>query len=383
MITVSRLHAEDFQDCMDLIDLVFSQAHRPHDFVASVPKTNRPEEGCMNHYYGLREDGKLSAAIMSWPMEATVAGHAMKVYGIGNVATLQRCKGRNFMGQTMAAVQKDMAAEGCDYCELGGLRQRYDHFGYEKSGVCYNIQLSLRNCQRGLGDAPDYRFEPLTAGNAEAVAFCRGLYEAGPVVNHRGDDVQWVRHLVSWGAKPWLVRDASGKPVGYLAYAEGYAAELCGISAEAEAGILYAWMAQGNAGSVELTVQPWQRELLRILEAVCESISLHNAHQFKIFHWDRVCAAFFDLKATYAPLLDGRFVLGIEGWGNLALEVKDGKPAVSKTDEPAELTLPALRAQRVLFCMDPAIVADLPAGKAALLGNWFPLPIAWHNRDCV
>lgn len=390
MITIERLKAEDFEECMDLIDLVFSQAHRPHDFVASVPKTNRPEDECMRHYYALREDGKMRSAIMSWEENGFVAGHPIKEYGIGNVATLQRCNGKGFMGMVMDRVQKDMEAEGCDMSELGGLRQRYDHFGYEHCGSHYSATVSLRNCNRCLGKAPEFRFYSLEPEITEKyiTAMCRALYESSPVHTVRGDDKQFLRHLISWGSKGWYALDENELFAGYIsASADGNGfSEFFARDPETKMQMCYAWLAQGYSKNncVSFILRPWEVEAIRSFGMIAESLQISSDHQIKIFNWDKVTEAFFDLKASYAPLADGDAVIGIEEWGNLSLSVQDGKPSVSKTDKEADITLEAKMAERFMFGPHvPYMTTAIPDSKAILFANWFPLPLSWHGCDCV
>ena len=378
-IIIEQLHKEDFDECMDLIDLVFSQAHRPHDFRASVPKTNRPEEELMNRYFGLRENGKLCSSILCWPMEARIGGHDLRFFSLGNVATLHRCGGKGYMAQVMNRVQEYMKESGADLCELGGLRQRYGFYGYERCGERFRFTLSRYNCQKSFLPEKEYSFAPLLADDAAAVMFCRKLYESSPVYNRRGDDRQFVNHLLSFGNRPELVKDQNGVFCGYLVQYKGHINEIGLQNTKDALQVCDAYLRQNDLEEVTVDLRWWQQDLLREFDRISEEISVKSDHQFKVFRWDRVVKAFFDVKAAVFPLLPGRAVIGIEGWGNLSIEVTDGTAAVQKTEEEAQLFLSRSEAHRFIFGPVPGTVAPMDP----VFANWFPLPLGWNSNDCV
>lgn len=378
-ITVEQLHKEDFDECMDLIDLVFSQAHRPHDFRASVPKSNRPEEELMNRYFGLRENGKLCSVLLCWPMEAEISGQSLHFYSLGNVATLHRCEGKGYMAKVMSRVQEYMKENGADICELGGLRQRYGYYEYERCGQRFQITLSRYNCQKSFLPETEYCFFPLSAEDAASVDFCRRLYESSPVWNRRGDDRQFFNHLLSFGNCPVLVKDQKGLLSGYFVQNKGHISEIGLCSAKDVLPVCAAFIQKMNLEAVTVDLRWWQQDLLREFDRICEDITVKCDHQFKVFRWDRVVKAFFDVKAAYSPLLPGKAVVGIEGWGNLSIEVKDGSATVEKTGEDAQRFLSQSEAHRLFFGFVPGTVT----GADPVIANWFPLPLGWNSNDCV
>ncbi|MBR6748691.1 MAG: GNAT family N-acetyltransferase, partial [Clostridia bacterium] len=85
-----HLTSADYEDAMDFMDLVFSQAHRPHDFADLMPTACRPEEEYMRRNLAIKRDGKIRALVLCSPCEVSVAGNTLKMAGIGNVSTHKR-----------------------------------------------------------------------------------------------------------------------------------------------------------------------------------------------------------------------------------------------------------------------------------------------------
>ena len=82
-LETTRLTPAEFEDGVDFINLVFSQNAVPHDFKNLMPKWVRPEHAADNVV--VKRDGRIRALVMSAPMQATVGGETLSVFGIGNV----------------------------------------------------------------------------------------------------------------------------------------------------------------------------------------------------------------------------------------------------------------------------------------------------------
>ena len=121
-------------------------------------------------------------------------------------------------------------------------------------------------------------------------------------------------------------------------------------------------------------------EQIRLLCATAESYRVTYPSRFKILNWQGITDATMRLGAKTAPMLDGEFVLEIEGYGTIRLFVRDGKAGCERTDAAPELTLDRLAAARLLFGpTDPISVADLPP----IPRSWLPLPFSWSAMDAI
>lgn len=383
-LETTRLTPAEFEDGVDFINLVFSQNAVPHDFKNLMPKWVRPEHAADNVV--VKRDGRIRALVMSAPMQATVGGETLSVFGIGNVSTHLDERRSGLMRLAMTRVLDDIQAADADLACLGGHRQRYGYYGFERCGYDFACTLSSRNVRHARVDAPAYTFSVVEGSDDPAMADIRALYERQPVRVERGDDADFYRSLIMWRSTPYVCREPDGRFAGYLCAGNdpSNVSEFFAADESRALGILQTWLESRALHSVSFSVPSWRRTLLRDLTRVCDGIAVVPDHQYRIFHWDRVVGAFLALKAGFAPMPDGELVLGIEGWGNLALRVCAGKTEAAKTALAPAVTLPAFDAMRVLFGPQEAgTVAALPEKAELLLRAWCPLPLSWNAQDNV
>jgi hypothetical protein len=114
--------------------------------------------------------------------------------------------------------------------------------------------------------------------------------------------------------------------VGYLvANAKGDAVtELVGENEEVGVEMARCWAVRGDQGT-NLDLNPAAAGLVRRLGKVCEGVSVRASGNWQIFAWEEVLGALMALRRGMVPLPAGRVVVGIEGYGRLALEVEGGK----------------------------------------------------------
>jgi hypothetical protein len=148
--------------------------------------------------------------------------------------------------------------------------------------------------------------------------------------------------------------------------------------------MLCAWVMRGDAYELRAEVYPWDIPLCREIGMICESYSAAPATQCKIIAWDRFADALLALKHHLTPLICGKAVLGIDGFGTLVMEVTPDGARAYRSEETASDMLSPLTAARLLFGMMPsALTAPLAEENRQLLSAWLPLPFSWNGQDRV
>jgi predicted acetyltransferase len=380
---IERLTAADFEDAMDFLDLVFG-AHRPHDFENLLPVRYRPTDELMSCHYAIRERGKIRAIVGMYPIRWLVGGSTFSVAGIGAVSTHRKSRRAGHMIALMEHCGTLMREQGVQLSWLGGQRQRYQHFGYERCGQADCFSLNASNLRHCFDDEPGIGFEPLRQDDVERVRRAIGLHDAQPVHCERAPE-RFHAYLLDWQNRPHAALDAGGRMVGYLvASAKGdRVAELVAESDETAVRMLRAWTASRGEGEVSVELPAWRVGLLRALGTWCEQVVVRPTGNWRILDWAGVIGALLGLRARSAPLPQGSVSLAIEGYGTLELGVDGERSSCVRSTAGAALTLDALTATRVLCGpLPPSRVIALPR-EAALLDHWCPLPLWLPGQDGV
>lgn len=379
---ISRLRAEDFEEALDVLNLAFGKAP-PRDFESILPALYRRGGEEMSWNFALRERGRIRAIVGLFPLAGRWGGATLRVAGIGGVSCHPHARGRGYMQQLMAHCVQAAPGEGFHLSWLGGQRQRYGYFGYERCGVYYRLALSQTNVRHAFG-AVDFGidFRPLERADHTHLHGAIGLHDAQPF---RGVRAQYRFYdlLLSWSHRPYVAYARDGRMIGYLvARADRTCVtELLAVNeGEPELDVAAAWVQCYGDTSFELP--PWSR-LLPKLARLCEGASASSSGNWQIFAWAAALDALLKTRAALMPLMDGAVVVEIAGYGRVALEVRGGDAQCVRTEATPALQLDAFTAMRLLCGpLPPSLVLPLPAA-AAPLEQWCPLPLFWSRQDAV
>ena len=82
------------QEIIEFIDYVFSKAHRPHDFASLLPKLYGRDGDGAAHHFVIREDGKLAATVLAYPVMMQIGESRLMTLGVGSVSTHPCARGK-------------------------------------------------------------------------------------------------------------------------------------------------------------------------------------------------------------------------------------------------------------------------------------------------
>ena len=380
MADVVQLTGADFDEAIAFLDGVFGE-HRPHDFATLLPSIYQPSDELMSCNHALRVDGRIRAIVGLFPIDWQVGGRLLKVGGIGGVSTHHSDRGKGYMGVLMRHCVERMKAEGFHLSWLGGQRQRYGYFGYEKCGQTISVDLGPANLRHACPAPAELRFEALEPGHSDRLEQAWRMHQAQRV--HCRRRKPWFhRYLRAWYNRPHAALDASGEIAGYLVASPdgGQVVELIGRDEETALAMAPAWVQARDAGSVRFSLPPERWSLVRRLAAVGESVSVASSGNWQVFDWAATVEA---LMGVCDSLPEGEADVGIEGYGTLRMRVRDGRPECLLDDAASGVTWDPATAMRALFGPLAAdLVTTVPPELAALRG-WCPLPLGWLRPDGV
>ncbi len=381
------LHAGEMDALSRLLNTAFTGNPDSRHFEDGLPKMWVDDDAHMSRHIAVFEDGVMAGAVGIYPYDVNIGAKTLRFATVGNIGVLSEYRGRGYMKLLMDAAMDELGQQKIDVSRLGGLRTRYEHYGYEMCGTNCSIRLSKRNAEEAYPDGSDITFHPITADDTAALAFVRQIYNACSVACDRGDDRDLYKTLCAWKNKPYLAYK-NDTLIGYLcASPDGTSlAEHGAMDAPLHTEMLCAWVRGMDAYEVRAEVYPWDAALCRSVMAICETFTASPATQCKILSWDRFTDALLSLKAQSVPLIHGSVTLGIDGWGTLVMEVdSDGARAYRGSAEvPTADTPDVLTAARMLFgTVPPNLCAPLSEHTNRLLSAWLPLPFSWNGQDRV
>lgn len=219
---IERLTANDYDELLNMLNTVF---HKPADntFDMFLPVMWERDDKHMSKHIAIKENGKISAVAGIYPLPAKVHGEDIVFSTIGNVATLPECGGRGMMTCLMTEALKEAKRMGIDVARLGGNRQRYNRFGFERAGVDYMFILEPKNVSAyygakdvdgktvyngsslsgGVGFERKLRFKQVTLDTADFLEEVMELQKNGALYADRGDRVQFFKTLSAYHCKIW------------------------------------------------------------------------------------------------------------------------------------------------------------------------------------
>lgn len=376
---ILRLGAGDFGELVPFLARAFGREETDW-FSANLPALYQPTEERMRCNLALREGGRLAAVAGVFPFAWRVGGASLRVAGIGGVATDPGLRGKGHMRRLMDRALVEVRAGGFHLSYLGGQRQRYLHWGWERAGVELHALVGPANVRRHFGgEGPGVELSPL-GDEPSALAAMRAIHDAQPSRCERPGET-FALSLRMWGARP-LVARAGGRPVGYAVVSNkgDLVPEVVGADLASALGIVRALAAEGNARTFVLS----PGALARAVGEFAEVVSLHPSGNWQVLDWPAVLGALMRARAAEGPMAEGEVVVGLRGGGGrFALRVGARGVSCEPSDRPAALELDGPGLLRCLAGpLSPSRGFALPPA-AAPLDAWCPLPLYLARQDHV
>ncbi len=373
-----------YDDYMDFINYVFGFNGANEDFKKLLPKLYRPEDDPCGSSYIALENGKLKAAVGAYSLDVCVAGEVLHTRGIGNVAVHPYYRSKGYMRKLMELAVDDMVRDGIDFSALGGKRQRYNYFYFEKCGECVSLSLNTDNMRHALKGALIQNIDIKKIGSDDEAALdaIAELVRSQPFYALRKRE-RLYDILTSWGASVWYA-GVNESFIGYALVKGDEVSELLLTDEARLAEFCAALLSASGRSSLSVKLPSFMSGYIDRLCRIAENCSAFAPESFAVFNFERTLRAFFKLKAQTCRtvLPDGELTLLIHGRAgdeNLSMRVSGGVPTVERSAGTYALELDGLEAMNLLFA--PVYPKRNELTDFARL--WLPLPIYLFPADTV
>ena len=395
---IIRLTADDFDEAMDFINMVFSLSIKPYHAQSLLLKLMQPDDEKMKAHFAIRRNGRIRAVVGLYPMTMMIGSERLQAGGIGNVCTHPDERKSGLMRALMEAVHEEIMDRQIVLSVLDGQRQRYGYYGYDLAGTRIFFELSKTNLRHFFhGQSPHTLiFEPVDPDESADPSLLHQMkrwHDSQPVHIQR-EAADFLTILATWRSRIWIVREQGGQPIGYLVSNadQTNVDELIADRPESVLSIASAWVSQQTESAATFQFMPWQSDAIADLSRLAERYWVRSGSSFRIWDWSALLTAFLNVKMNAQALPQGTIRLGIENRGQVSvyrLSIKNNAVTCTLDEkEPADLTFDQLTATRFIFGpLGPAWVVpqSLPAdpAKQQLLLSWFPLPLSWPRPDTI
>lgn len=376
---IMRLRAADFGELMPFLTRAFGYAE-PDWFATHLPTLYRPTDERMACNLAVRRNGRLAAVVGVFPFAWRVGGSELRVAGIGGVGTDPDLRKSGLMRLLMDRALAEIRAAGFHLSYLGGQRQRYRYWGWERAGAEIRAVVNPANLRHEMGgDALGVSLS-LPSNDPEEIATLRALHDAQPSHCNRAPGF-FMDHLRLWGSNVQVARVA-GRVVGYAVIDRkwNHVSELVACDLPVAREIIRAVVGEGP----EITFSFPSGDLARSVALFAEKVSVEESGNWQVFDWPTTLTALLRARRQDGELSTGEIVLGIRGEPRrLALRVGANEAVCEPTDAPAALELDA-PAMLQFLCgpLLPSQRTRLPPA-AACLDAWCPLPLRLSRQDHV
>lgn len=366
---------------LDFINMVFSQAHRPHDFARLLPKVYA-HAGFSRYHWVAVVGGRIVATTAVLPLTLRADGRdeqqdtdTLRVGFVGSVSSHPYFRGEGHMQALLRRALED-ASDTYDLLALSGQRQRYGYFGFEKGGTRLIFEVNAANVRHAMADVKEeIRIREVLSKEDAALPTIAQCRSRQAMMCTCPQDLFWdVMH--SWQGQLFALEDLrlNGAVVGYL-YTQGDSILEMALDNERRVcEVIKAWVASRKSASVRVPV--YNRVRASFFKSFAENYRFDDEHMFRVVNWQHTLEVLLRFKADIQPLCDGRFVFEVTGKGRYAVCVRDHAVSIAETQEAPDMCFTEQRAVEFFFSPFTAWMSTSP-----MLRSWLPVPLGISAPD--
>ena len=129
-IELRTLHSGEMHALSALLNTAFTGEADSRHFEEGLPKMWVDDDEHMARHIAVFEDGVMAGAVGIYPYDVQIGTKTLRFATVGNIGVLREYRGRGYMKLLMDAAMEVLEREHIDVSRLGGLRTRYERYGY-------------------------------------------------------------------------------------------------------------------------------------------------------------------------------------------------------------------------------------------------------------
>ncbi len=219
------------------------------------------------------------AVLGLYPLKWRVGDQTLDIAGIGGVGTHPDWRGKGLMSELLTHIVAVMREQNYPLSWLGGQRQRYRYFGWERCGCQLLFDITHQNIRHepAMQALPAVTLERVTDPDAAEFQDLQQWHDDRPMYFSR-DGYGFGQNLLNWHSRPHLAHNDKGELVGYVVLdAEQRAVrEVIGRDATAAQAIIRQVIEQADGQPVAVLRPAMVDEVTRWLHLTAEGMSVRQ-----------------------------------------------------------------------------------------------------------
>lgn len=366
---IEKAELKDYKELLTFETRVFKTP-----FLFLMPKLYKDKNICTQSSRIIRENGKIIGAYSACYNGFKTSEKSLKAVGIASVAVDKKYRNKGHMGEMLRYADEEAQKIGADIAYLGGLRHRYERFGYIPCGEKFVYDVTEHYASHAK-KKEKFSFTTLKKNS---------VYLDDIIKLFEKQKYHWLRskddfYLISktWFNRCFVIKDECKHFAGYMitdaSLGEINEIQLNDVSKLSD--VLVSFLEEQKKNKSSVCVMPWQNEILRELSLFGENYRVTTSASFKFYNFRKPIEIMMNEKLKNAALCEGSTVIKL-GEETLKIEVRNRKCSVSETEEEPQTVLSYSEA---MIAVTTHYSSDNP-----LLSAWSPMcPIAIPRADKV
>lgn len=141
-IRIEKASKSNYEEIIAFANEVFGFENEQGQFQNLLPKLYQGNPQLAENHFLLRNNGKLEGLVLCQPDILQVQETAIPFYKIGTVSVSSNARGQGHMASMMRYANDFMKVNGAAFGVLGGLRHRYERFGFHPASCFFEATFT-------------------------------------------------------------------------------------------------------------------------------------------------------------------------------------------------------------------------------------------------
>ena len=330
---VRKAKETDNKEIINVANRAFERVrYSGYDFKITMPAVYRGKDFFKYHYV-CEEDRQIVAVAGNLIRDIKINKVFSKFSNIGTVSTLPSYQGKGCMNLLMKEIDKENIKNNIDFSILTGDRKRYNHFGFEKVGFIFKLNINKR-----LIENQNYKDIFISkVVNKNEISEMYNIYLKNTKLALR-DEENLYSSLKSRKHEIFLIKK-DHSVIGYYALDkngesidEFYLKEFTFFEP-----IISAILRKTKKEKIYFTINPFDKEYFYRLERLSEDINIIDDLQIKVYNLENMLKTIFELNKKIKDFKNESYIYNIDGKSykitikNNKLKIKTGNYSSKNT----------------------------------------------------